>query len=543
MTDIKDWKRVEAENDDAPPDGFPEGMDRPEVNDASREAMAATKRFYDDPEWRNPFAHFTLARSDDDTFTISDSGTATNAAQFLAVDQRIRITGASGTQYGFVTGVAYGAPVTTVDVELDSGVLPTAPLSAAEVSFRELERTAYSPLGATLGQSPPQVPTIDDLGDGATKAESALDVGQLGGSTRAEVLAEAHFRPAALVNPVMNIWQRDNLWDASASNYGVNDNGKVTADGWVLLSDGNDRFDVERSTDAPTGFRYALRLVGATLSASPSAQKGGIFQAIRHADSLPIHDPLSADPMVLSFWTKGSAAFTHVRAYVVSWSGVVNSPALPVSNWQSGVEDVDVTLVGNYAIEASERFAISPNWTRYAMAPFSISSATVNNVGILLHCDTNGHGNGDELLFTGVQLEHGLEASAFRSRGANEDLLACQQYFQKTQPQSFSVSHGAGVFDLDGALHAYSNSAGEVSFSWSLMAALAGGAPAVVAYNPGNATPAANEVVRNLDDSTDHLVSATYAGEHAVHVQATGVGSEKRCAVNLAVHDNLVGSE
>ena len=48
MSNISQWNVAAASNDDAPPDGFPEGMPPSGVNDASRETMAAVARQYKD---------------------------------------------------------------------------------------------------------------------------------------------------------------------------------------------------------------------------------------------------------------------------------------------------------------------------------------------------------------------------------------------------------------------------------------------------------------------------------------------------------------
>lgn len=48
MAEIKDWDILAANNSDAPPDGWPEGMNYSDVNNVGREGMAVLARFYKD---------------------------------------------------------------------------------------------------------------------------------------------------------------------------------------------------------------------------------------------------------------------------------------------------------------------------------------------------------------------------------------------------------------------------------------------------------------------------------------------------------------
>ncbi len=125
MSDIKDWSNTAASNNSAAPDGFPEGMNPSDVNNAAREVMAAVRRQHEDSAW----------------IDLGDSPTQTSATQFTisgdvttayAVGRRIRCTDAS-TLYGEITASSYSNPDTTVTVSLDSGSLSVS-LSAVALS-------------------------------------------------------------------------------------------------------------------------------------------------------------------------------------------------------------------------------------------------------------------------------------------------------------------------------------------------------------------------------------------------------------------------
>jgi hypothetical protein len=82
--DVREWSTTAASNNDAAPDGFPEGMPPSGVNDSARELMAATKAWYDTTYGRNAlinggfmvaqrgtsFTSTTTPANSDDTYLI-----------------------------------------------------------------------------------------------------------------------------------------------------------------------------------------------------------------------------------------------------------------------------------------------------------------------------------------------------------------------------------------------------------------------------------------------------------------------------------------
>jgi hypothetical protein len=48
MSNVSQWDNAAANNNDTPPDGWPEGQAPSTVNDCARELMASVSRWYDD---------------------------------------------------------------------------------------------------------------------------------------------------------------------------------------------------------------------------------------------------------------------------------------------------------------------------------------------------------------------------------------------------------------------------------------------------------------------------------------------------------------
>jgi hypothetical protein len=138
MSDIKTWDTTAAGNDSTPPDGAPEGMNRTDVNNVIRENMAATKRWYDAPEFVNPVDADTVQKGSATTVEI----VGVDRTALYPVDARVKIVGAS-TVYGFVNSSVFGADtVVTVDVD-DAADVPDT-ITAFEVAgARSLSRAAY----------------------------------------------------------------------------------------------------------------------------------------------------------------------------------------------------------------------------------------------------------------------------------------------------------------------------------------------------------------------------------------------------------------
>jgi hypothetical protein len=123
MASIRTWSTSAASNNQATPDGFPEGQSPSSLNDCGRELMASLRTWYQDAEWID-WGH-TPTRVSDTQFSVPTDQTAV-----YTVGRRVRIVGAT-TGYGSISASSYGAPNTTVTVTWDSGTTPTSPTTVS----------------------------------------------------------------------------------------------------------------------------------------------------------------------------------------------------------------------------------------------------------------------------------------------------------------------------------------------------------------------------------------------------------------------------
>lgn len=135
MTVVNRWQQDATENNLTSPDGWPENMPRPGVNNSARENMSAIKKWHDSDEWRNPL----LDKNGAETYTLS-KGAAQRldivgvdlVSQFIA-GMRIQIVGDT-TETGYVVSSALFVTDTQLTVTID-GPADAAIGSPGDVTF------------------------------------------------------------------------------------------------------------------------------------------------------------------------------------------------------------------------------------------------------------------------------------------------------------------------------------------------------------------------------------------------------------------------
>lgn len=136
---IRDWSLVAADNDSAPPNGWPEGQAPSSVNNVGRQMMADIRSAFEEIPFFD-FGHVPT-RIDDDTFSVP-----TDLTTLYSTDRRVKLVGAT-TEYATITTASYSFPDTTVNVVMDSGAVPT---SLTQVSVSQTENIVTQGLIGSL---------------------------------------------------------------------------------------------------------------------------------------------------------------------------------------------------------------------------------------------------------------------------------------------------------------------------------------------------------------------------------------------------------
>jgi len=502
VSEISDWSQTNSVNNDASPDGWPEDMARSGVNDSAREGMAVIRRFYENPEWNN------LLTEKGDTFTVTvvagdvvaTSPGVSSAAAKYPDGSRVRLTGGA-LQLGFVNGVPTynGTDETTFVIAVDGGdPVDSATDQMDIVIFRDtIGRAAYSPVGVTLAQDPPFIPSIDDLGTAALLDNGAVDAATLETVDLAGVVALASSGTTNFVqNPAFAVWQRGLTIDSTTTF--PNDANGYCADRWRLLSGiGSFQLDdivvASRDTsDVPDGFWSSIKLLGANLSLTPNAERSGVFQILEGRDS----QDLVNSAVSFSYWAKVTGGgVLNTRGMILKWVGVEDvMPANPISDWQSAGDATGPTFSGSWEkVMDTQQVPTDGTWTRYTQNVQGIDLSThtnAKNFAIFLYADDESMANGDTVMFTGAQLEIATVSSGFRNQGYSAELARCQRYFTKTFDRDVSPVDNTS---LKGAVAAVNTGSTALVFMWRYSSVMRV-APTIAQYNPSFVT--ANQITR-----------------------------------------------
>lgn len=525
MSEIEDWSQVAATNSDASPDGWPEGMDRSGVNDSAREGMSVLRRFYEAPEWLDLLTEsgdsYTVTKDTNTIVKAVSDGTSTAVAKYPD-GSRIRVRESSGGTYlyGYINGTpGFSVETTTFTVDIDNGTdidVNTDQIQIAIVK-NTLGRAAYSPTGTTLAQVPPEIPTIDDLGQVLKDIADGglIDADLLEGQTLAQVIsAEKGGNRNLLMNSQFSIWQRG-ISITSTSTF-PNDDNAYAVDRWRLLSGvagvpKDDAVVVARDiTDRPDGFWSCARLTGSDLTAGPSAERSGLLQILEASDSrILINSNVS-----LSFYAKVTGTVVNVRGMVLKWTGAENdTETSPIMNWGDAGDAGGPVLNGSWSkVMDTEQLTATSSWTRFTanVQGIDLSGETdAKNFAVLLYVDADDMENGDTVRFTGAQLELSTTSTEYQGVTHAEELNRCQRYFAKTFDEDQAPMENSGTFD-GAILHNIITSL-NVSF-WDLPTGMRA-TPTVTRYTPKGPGP---DLTRLNNDSTVTWTPTTFAGSSRI---------------------------
>jgi hypothetical protein len=563
MADVGVWSQTAAGNQFAVPDGGPEGMDRQDLNDWVRENMSAVRRFYEEPQWIDLLkeggaaADFTVSKIDATHVNIVHDVTPTDARAKFPTGARIRLDDGVTKLVGFVVTATYAAPNTSVEVDIDGGTDVQAGVNKIERHITggtgvagalphttDMGRAAWSPIGVTLAQDPPQLPSIDLLGNGVTLNQGHDPEGDGSPGINADLLDGFHAADFAsaltersLVNAGFNCWQRGTTIDSTRAF--PNDNGKYTADQWILLmGDGVTRpgaglgvVDLTReTTDLPAGVAgYACKITGNANVGSPTAEKVGLLQIMPRSMS----ERMNNQKVSVSFWAKAPAGSTYnlLQVGIIEWQGASDNLGAwagdPINSWSAPA--VVPTLDANFVFSGTSvptGFAPSDTWTEFKLENVQVSASS-SNLGILIWIDDQSWALGSTLLVTGVTMSLGTVARTFQPQHDSDDLVECQAFFEGTFEPDEEPQENLG--DSDGAAMEMGNhSSGEALINWEFRTPKFK-TPTIVTYNPH----AAGALVRNLDDSTNTAIVTTRTTKRKTSFE-TSTGADANDI--LAVH-------
>ena len=285
-----------------------------------------------------------------------------------------------------------------------------------------------------IGNAPNQVPTNADLGSMAFEDKKNY-------ATTSSPIYQPYRN--IIINGDMSIAQRGTSFGPRG---GVTE---YNLDRWqtIGVSVGSGRYQIDKSTDTPTGFTYSQKISCTTAEASQDANNQlYLEQQIEGLNSSYLNYYVaSPDTVTLSFWVKSNLTGSYSvalklsdNASAIDSSGSRIYPTTysisSANTWEK--KSITITLdsstsevkVINNGFAVATQFWLSAGTSRDGQATNAWknndnASATSDNLNLL--------GNtANEWYITGVQLEAGTTASDFEFLPYDVNLQRCMRYFQ-----------------------------------------------------------------------------------------------------------------
>ena len=268
---------------------------------------------------------------------------------------------------------------------------------------------------------------------------AGLDIGQIGG------------RRNLIINGAMQVAQRG----TSSSGGGYN-----TVDRFELTKNNLDQMGTTttQSTDAPTGFANALRLVASPAETAIAADERVYFRYKFEGQDLQQLKKGTADAVsvTLSFWVKSDVTGN----YAVKLEDTDNTRSIGSTYTISSADTWEyktLTFAGDTtgALDNDNNTSLRIDWYLMAGSDYTSTDNTswgahVTGKSAYGHTASFGTTDSDNWQITGVQLEVGDTATPFEHRSFGEEHRLCQRYFQKsfaysTTPADGIYSTGSGT--------------------------------------------------------------------------------------------------
>lgn len=242
------------------------------------------------------------------------------------------------------------------------------------------------------------------------------------------VAMSSSFLRNRIINGDMRIDQRN----AGASVTG--NDGIFGADRFKISTGYSSKATIQQSTTAPTGFNNSILL---TSSAATSTASGDYMTLIQIIEGLNVADlswgTANAKTITLSFWVRSSLTGTFGGSINNSGNGrsyVFNYTISAANTW----EQKTVTIAG----DTSGTWLTTNGVGLFVRFSIAMGSTYTNTAGSWYTGDYEGatgqvnilNTNGATWYLTGVQLEIGSTATPFERRLYNQELAACQRYYE-----------------------------------------------------------------------------------------------------------------
>lgn len=228
-------------------------------------------------------------------------------------------------------------------------------------------------------------------------------------------------------NPNFSVAQRGISFTSATAP--ANSDDTYLFDRWVLLSDGNDIFDVSLNTTAADIYEGCYS--GVNLDVETEDKKGGLLQILSARNTATLFKQGNGK-VSLSFYasTSDPTNYVKIRAAVVAWSSTADAPTSDIiSAW--GGEGENPTLISNWTFENTPAALADLTATvqRFEIEDIACDTASTANLGVFIWMDDMTNDAGDIVTISGAKLEPGEVCTNYIDPNYEEELNKALYYF------------------------------------------------------------------------------------------------------------------
>jgi hypothetical protein len=309
----------------------------------------------------------------------------------------------------------------------------------------------------------------------------------------------------AIINGNFDVWQRlTSKTNCSTKSY--------IADRWEAYS-ANTAATWSQQTASLNGSKYSMRV---QRTASNSATNAIYLNyTMESVDSMKFR----GKHVTLSFQCKVGANYSPT-------SSLLNIQLVTGTGTD---ENVTNGFTGG-AVKINENKTVTTSWANYSITTSTVMADTINQIGFqFLMNPTGTAGAADYFEITQVQLCAGDVALPFQPKSFEEELRACQRYYEKSFDYATAPADSAGVLGSLTVVNAATgnyNPVGQVQYKVSKRITVT---PTL--YNTGASHA---DKIRNVSASTNHPATITSAGQSGFFVNVNN--SATTAAQILSTH-------
>jgi hypothetical protein len=209
---------------------------------------------------------------------------------------------------------------------------------------------------------------------------------------------------------------------------------------------GGGEFTIQRSDNAPPGFKNSLMF---TVSTADSSLGSGDYFVVQHRvegfNSAHLNwGTTNAKPVTLSFWVKADVTGKYGISFWPNgqnYNYVTHYTINTADTWEYKTITVPGATGGTWLTDNSTGFGI---WWDFGVGTnyLTATTETWGQSGKFAPSDSVQmiKTNGAKFRMTGIQLEVGNNATEFEHRSYAEELALCQRYYQKIENSSGNAS-------------------------------------------------------------------------------------------------------